>query len=442
MFVWIGAAVEIPFRVWKVLGSLGHKIYFLRPQLSEKTTEQLKQIAKTNDFGAKFREIEDALLDYLKYFDAAPENLPQTQTDKNGIIKIRWNHELEGEQDKAAGYIAEVAKLLAHLRGSVYISEAKPTTKTGSRYNSNSNNNEEREEQQQHQQNSNLVQIEGQDYDTGLPIIEDPSRAVILLRNLAIGHAFSQGRNSIDLQDIPIAIKVALSTAMVSRVKIFDLLLKNRGELKTSDITKGLRVSEPTARRTMREFYALGIADISAISGYSNAELKITINSEYDWFKNQEFEKLREGFVPSNHEVSKDNNSIDSSNGITNNDYNNETIALGKITGLSHEIDDKQQRQQGNQNSAACDCHTLKAKSPPETEENNINNLVACDRPLVEEEKSNSNDKSSSMDMNSTSVNSVKESDNKIKIDYSSDSVVNNNSNSEGDSNIYDNIQQ
>jgi hypothetical protein len=29
MFVWIGAAVEIPFRVWKVLGSLGHKIYFL-----------------------------------------------------------------------------------------------------------------------------------------------------------------------------------------------------------------------------------------------------------------------------------------------------------------------------------------------------------------------------------------------------------------------------
>jgi hypothetical protein len=110
MFVWIGAAVEIPFRVWKVLGSLGHKIYFLRPQLSEKTTKQLKQIAKTNDFGTKFKEIEDALLDYLKYFDAAPESLPQTQSDKNGIIKIRWNHELEGEQDKATGYIAEVAR--------------------------------------------------------------------------------------------------------------------------------------------------------------------------------------------------------------------------------------------------------------------------------------------------------------------------------------------
>lgn len=442
MFVWIGAAVEIPFRVWKVLGSLGHKIYFLRPQLFEKTTEQLKQIAKTNDFGVKFREIEEALLDYLKHFDAAPENLLQTQSDKNGIIKIRWNHELEGEQDKATGYIAEVAKLLAHLRGSVYISEAKPTTKTSRRY--DSNNNEEREQQHQ-DDNSNLVQIEGQDYDTGLPIIEDPSRAVILLRNLAIGHAISQGRDSIGLQDIPIVIKVALSTAMISRVKVLDLLLKNRGELKTSDITKGLRVSEPTARRTMREFYALGIAETSAISGYSNAELKITLNSEYDWFKNQDFEKLREGFVPSNNNdddvANNDNNVLSSSNGKANNDYN-KAIASGKITSLSYETDDKQQKD--IENLEACDCHTLKYISPPETEENNINNLGACDRPLVEEEKySSNNDKSSSLDTNSISANSEEEEFNtKIKIDYSSDSVVNNNSNSEGDSNVYDNTQQ
>jgi DNA-binding transcriptional ArsR family regulator len=428
MFVWIGAAVEIPFKVWKMLGSLGHKIYFLLPQLSEKTIEQLKQIAKTNDFGAKFREIEEALLDYLKYFDAAPENLPDTQTDKNGIIKIRWNHELEGEQDKATGYIAEVAKLLAHLRGSVYISEAKPTKKSRE-YDSNSSNNN------QQQDSSKLIQIEGQDYDTALPIIEDPSRAVILLRNLAIGHAISQGRSSMGLQDIPIVIKVALSTAMVSRVKVFDLLLKKGGELKTSDITKGLRVSEPTVRRTMREFYALGIVDISAISQYNNAELKITLNSEYDWFKSQEFEKLREGFVPSNHGVSKDNNSIDSSNGITNNDYNNKAAVSGKITGLSYKINDKQQ--QDNTNSEACDCHTLKAKSPPETEEN-TNNLGACHTPLVEEEKSSNDDKSFSANM--TSINS-EESDSKIKIDYSSDPVVNN-SNSEEDSNVYDNTQQ
>ena len=32
-FVWIGAGVEIPFRVWQLLGTLGHKIYFLRPAI-------------------------------------------------------------------------------------------------------------------------------------------------------------------------------------------------------------------------------------------------------------------------------------------------------------------------------------------------------------------------------------------------------------------------
>ena len=433
MFVWIGAAVEIPFRVWKVLGSLGHKIYFLRPQLSEKSTEQLKQIAKTNDFRAKFREIEDTLLDYLKYFDAIPESPPYIQIDKNGIIKIIWNHELEGEQDEATGYIAEVAKLLAHLRGSVYTSEAK-STRTSHRYDSSSNSNN----QQQHQEeDSNLVQIEGQDYDTGLPIIEDPSRAVILLRNLAIGHAISQGRNSMGLQDIPIVIKVALTTAMVSRVKIFDLLLKNGGELMTSDITKGLRVSEPTARRTMREFYALGIVEISAISGYGNAGLKITLRSEYDWFKSQHFEKLREEFVPDNNNDGANNdgnNIIDSSNGGANDDDNNKSAVSDKITALSHEINDKQQ---DTPNSETCDSHTLKVDSPPATEENN-NNSAACDRPLLEEEQSSNNDKSSSLNVDSTSVNLE---ENKIRKDHISDSVVNNN-NSEEDCNYYNNTQQ
>ena len=79
--------------------------------------------------------------------------------------------------------------------------------------------------------------------------------------------------------------------------KNFRFIIKNNGELTTSDITKSLRISEPTARRTMREFYALKISDISAITEYTNAELKITLRPEYDWFKTEEFKGLREGFI-------------------------------------------------------------------------------------------------------------------------------------------------
>ena len=50
MFVWLGATVEIPPKVWRLLGTLGHKIYFLRPALRKKTPQDLKRIAKHNNF--------------------------------------------------------------------------------------------------------------------------------------------------------------------------------------------------------------------------------------------------------------------------------------------------------------------------------------------------------------------------------------------------------
>jgi hypothetical protein len=111
MFVGIGAAVEIPPKVWKLIGTLGHKIYFLRPELKEKSVKELKYIAKKNNFGDKFKEIEEVLLDYLKIFEAAPET--EGKVNNYGInwpVKIRWNEEIEGDQDKSIEYIAEIAR--------------------------------------------------------------------------------------------------------------------------------------------------------------------------------------------------------------------------------------------------------------------------------------------------------------------------------------------
>jgi hypothetical protein len=338
-------------------GNPGHKIYFFRPELSEKTVEHLKQIAKSNNFEAKFKEIEDALLQYLKVFDAAPD-IEQITRDKMGIIKVKWKESAAagGQQDRAIEYIAEVSRLLAHLRGTVYISEVKST-----RRRSNDSGNGQYLQSNLQQSQVQLLysdpsyQIDGPDYDTDLPIIEDPSRAVILLRNLAIGHAVSQGRDSIGLEDVSIAIKVALSTAMYNRIKIFDLLLKNSGELTTSDITKGLRISEPTARRTMREFHALKIADISAVTEYVSSELKITLRSEYSWFKTEEFKSLRAGLV---HYGSDDTVNVQDN----------------KFSDHSNRTGDLSSKYQCDTSSRPCDtedCHTLKVNPPPDTDEKN-----------------------------------------------------------------------
>lgn len=42
----------------------------------------------------------------------------------------------------------------------------------------------------------------------------------------------------------------------------------------------------------MRELAALGIVNTSAVAGYNNSELQITLTNEYSWFKGKEFKGL------------------------------------------------------------------------------------------------------------------------------------------------------
>jgi hypothetical protein len=302
MFAWLGSAVEIPPHVWKLLGTLGHKIYFLRPPKHKKTIRELKKIAKHNHFSANNKEIESALLDYLITFDSAPEEEGKTKLDPTGHLKVKWREEIEDEQDKAIECIAQVANLLAPLRGNVSIS-------TNTYFNP-------RNKDDQGQGGETI------DYDVQIPTIEDASRAVTLLRNLAIGHAISQGRDSIDMKDLPLIIKTALSTANIRRVMVLDLLLKNKGEITTSQITQQLKIAYPIARLTLREF------------------------------ESEEFKKLREDFIPTS-ETSNQNDS-------------NPSQTMDEPSQSNSEID--------RNCVEACDHangHTLKVNSPPRADTKN-----------------------------------------------------------------------
>ena len=104
---------------------------------------------------------------------------------------------------------------------------------------------------------------QGSDYGYTIPIIEHPSRAMTQLYNLARGHALSLGRNYVTKADLPIVIKVVLSTGPIQRVKILDKLLSDGNEWTTSQITGSLEISRPTALRTMTELTILGLVDIS-----------------------------------------------------------------------------------------------------------------------------------------------------------------------------------
>ena len=178
-FAWLGAAVEISPKIWTLLSQLGFKIYFLRPNFKEKSIEDLVKIIEDPHNNSKNKEIETALLEYLKTFDAAPKT-DFSHIDENGIVKIKWNYNLiqdfksKKEQRKILEYISNIAKLLSRLRGTVYVSSSK--LRKNQKSSKETSNNEEDQDIS--------IQTEQFNFEVDTDTIEDPSRAAIQLLNL------------------------------------------------------------------------------------------------------------------------------------------------------------------------------------------------------------------------------------------------------------------
>jgi hypothetical protein len=316
MLVWIGAAVDVPYNVYKVLSSLGPKLYFFRLPFKEGTVEDVaKEIGE--DFSTKYANIETALFDYLKWFELGPELVcddnpddEQQENDKykfnidtkfnqfkfsdaalekkwiedaakerqehdSGISpttantvrlsKLEWDRKKDNRE--AIDFIAQMAVLLSHLR-----CEAKTW----------------------HTSNTEDTQQQGYDFAYSANLPEHPKRAGDVFLNLARGHALLFGRNFITLEDIPIVIKTMLSTAHIERVKLFSLLLAHNGTLTTSKIIESLDCSDSTARRTMTEFKAIGLVSMESVT--SSHEKCIILKDKFSWFLSDAFKQLREGF--------------------------------------------------------------------------------------------------------------------------------------------------
>lgn len=290
MFTWVGAAVEIPYRVHKLLGNLGPKLYFLRLPRNEESEDDYFS-KRTDNFKLKRDEVKQALYEYLQYFDLNPSIILEEEDE---VTRLMWNgngkckkkknnNEEKGaansnddynallppkiemyddlHEENAERIIIRLALMLAHLRAIV------PTWET--------------------------YGTQGSVYGFPLPRIEDPTRAMTQMRNLAKGHALSQGRLFFTMDDIPFIIQVVMSTASTERVRIFELLLAYKGTLSTSRICESLDISKPTALRTMSELKVAGLVDMLHEDKY-NAERRITLKSKFDWFLDKEFSDLKE----------------------------------------------------------------------------------------------------------------------------------------------------
>ena len=264
MFVWVGATVDIPYRVHKLLSSLGPKLYCFRLPHIDPSDEEV-EYGMNEKFEAKRREVQEAIINYLVWFETCPLLMEDPETR---LPKIKWD---SSRDDPAARkHVVKLVRLLGKLRCHVEIwSQRQPGAH------------------------------EYSEYGYAIPNPEDPTRAATSLYNLTRGCALKLGRFYITIEDIHLAIKVALSTASQERIAVLDLLIKKKGGAITiSTIANALSMSKSTALKTMTELEAVGIAALETVSVGGNDTKQIQLQNEFNWLYQEEFLKLRGDYSP------------------------------------------------------------------------------------------------------------------------------------------------
>jgi 5S rRNA maturation endonuclease (ribonuclease M5) len=250
LFMMLAGSTPLSPRVYKVLGTLGSRLFFLQLHSETKSHRQLIAQNRGKDRREKERLCREATDSLLRTLWAS---------NPNGID---WNK--EGDPEDCLLVVARCAELLASLRGTFQ------TWKT--------------------------------DYDDSIghsiPVIEQPDRINCLLYNLARGHALLCGRRQITLDDLWPVLEVTFDSASTSRSKLFRHLIEKDGKLETPDVERLLKCTAPTARKEMEALSVLGVVDKTEITGQATL---ITLTERFEWFLSDECSSLMErrlGYVP------------------------------------------------------------------------------------------------------------------------------------------------
>jgi hypothetical protein len=245
LFMLLAGTTPIPPRVFKVMGTLGSRLFFLALHPITKSHDEL--MAQNRGVGR--REKEQACRE-------ATDSLLRTlwATNPSGV---EWNK--DSDPDDCLRVIARCAELLAALRGAIQMWQS------------------EHDGSVSH----------------NVPVIEQPDRINCLLYNLARGHALLCGRTQLTTADLAPVLEVTFDSAPTIRAKVFRGLLEHGGIMKTSQVEKLLRCSKPTALKEMGALVVLGVADeTEAAPEYGRPEHELRLAERFEWFATDERKAL------------------------------------------------------------------------------------------------------------------------------------------------------
>jgi predicted transcriptional regulator len=242
--------------------------------------DDLKKGIDSEKFIPRKYKVEQALRNYLKIFDAAP-NCPEiarlSKDNETSNVLINWITPGPQAQKDAYGYICEIAYLLSHLRTqvSIYTNKRRKTDEDTTE--------------------------DSIDFTVDKPQIENPTRARDPLVNAAEAHAISQGRDTFDNRDVPITIKLGLSTTTKERSELIRELINAGGQLTTQEICNKLNFSKATAIKHIREFKTTGVISLS--EGSPHKSISITLKDEFNWFLSDIYKDILRTETAQNEEI-------------------------------------------------------------------------------------------------------------------------------------------
>jgi len=250
LFMMLAGSTPLSPRVYKVLGTLGSRLFFLQLHSETKSHRQLIAQNRGKDRREKERLCREATDSLLRTLWAS---------NPNGIDWIK-----EGDPEDCLLVVARCAELLASLRGTIQIWKSDSNDSIGH----------------------------------SIPVIEQPDRINCLLYNLARGHALLCGLRQITQDDLWPVLEVTFDSASTSRSKLFRHLIEEDGKLETPDVERLLKCTAPTARNEMEALSVLGVADKTEITGHATV---ITLAERFEWFLSDECSSLMErrlGYMP------------------------------------------------------------------------------------------------------------------------------------------------
>jgi hypothetical protein len=252
-FMFLAGSTPIAPRVWRFMGSLGSRLFFLNMNVPDKSTEELADLLVQNDFKKKEKACR--------------------KTTRDHVLTL-WNAHVGGvDWDKSKDpvelrlIISRCAELLARLRGTLDLWSEKE---------------DQNADDKASHSHTNVV-------------IEKPMRINQLLYNLARGHALACGRTQLTEEDMWPVIEVTLNSAQMNRTKFMEALIEAGGTMLTRMVESAINCSNPTALREIESFNVLGIAHVQdeRTGDAGRPEKIISLKAEFDWFTSDECKHIR-----------------------------------------------------------------------------------------------------------------------------------------------------